>query len=141
MNFLSVSYTHLDVYKRQMFYRYYINDFDFFTADSQSNWVAVDRSTNEVVDTVLTDQYKEFCTLMAKWAEAGYISEDEVTKTTTDTTTQTQDWGISWWTDIPVNAEANSRYNQEVVMTPIDVYKRQYLASQPPSTASVKPFT
>ena len=102
-----------------MFYRYYINDFDFFTADSQSNWVAVDRSTNEVVDTVLTDQYKEFCTLMAKWAEAGYISEDEVTKTTTDTTTQTQDWGISWWTDIPVNAEANSRYNQEVVMTPI----------------------
>lgn len=56
---------------------------------------------------------------MAKWAEAGYISEDEVTKTTTDTTTQTQDWGISWWTDIPVNAEANSRYNQEVVMTPI----------------------
>ena len=56
---------------------------------------------------------------LAKWAEAGYISEDEVTKTTTDTTTQTQDWGISWWTDIPVNAEANSRYNQEVVMTPI----------------------
>ena len=49
---------------------------------------------------------------MAKWAEAGYISEDEVTKTTTDTTTQTQDWGISWWTDIPVNAEANSRYNE-----------------------------
>ena len=105
--------------KTAMFYRYYINDFDFFTADAQSNWVAVDRSTNEVVDTVLTDQYKEFCTLMAKWAEAGYISEDEVTKTTTDTTTQTQDWGISWWTDIPVNAEANSRYNQEVVMTPI----------------------
>ena len=49
---------------------------------------------------------------LAKWAEAGYISEDEVTKTTTDTTTQTQDWGISWWTDIPVNAEANSRYNE-----------------------------
>ena len=105
--------------KTAMFYRYYINDFDFFTADAQSNWVAVDRSTNVVVDTVLSDQYKEFCTLMAKWAEAGYISEDEVTKTTTDTTTQTQDWGISWWTDIPVNAEANSRYNQEVVMTPI----------------------
>ena len=105
--------------KTAMFYRYYINDFDFFTADAQSNWVAVDRSTNEVVDTVMTDQYKEFCTLMAKWAEAGYISEDEVTKTTTDTTTQTKDWGISWWTDIPVNAEANSRYNQEVVMTPI----------------------
>ena len=24
--------------KTAMFYRYYINDFDFFTADSQSNW-------------------------------------------------------------------------------------------------------
>ena len=104
--------------KTAMFYRYYIDSFDFFTADATSNWVAVDRDTNKVVDTVLTDEYKEFCTLMAKWAEAGYISEDDVTKTTTDTTTQTQDWAISWWTDIPVNAEANSRYNQDVTMVP-----------------------
>lgn len=105
--------------KTAMFYRLYINDFDFFTADSTANWVAVDKSTNEVVDTIQTDQYKEFCTLMAEWAEKGYISEDDVTKTTTDTTTQTQDWAFSWWTDIPVNAEANSRYGQEVEMTPI----------------------
>ena len=42
---------------------------------------------------------------MAKWAEAGYISEDEVTKTTTDTTNTDSGLGISWWTDIPVNAE------------------------------------
>ena len=104
--------------KTAMFYRWYINDFDFFTADATANFVAVDRATNEVVDTILTDQYKEFCTLMAKWAEAGYISEDDATKTTTDTTTQTQDWGMSWWTDIPVNDEANSRYGQDVVMTP-----------------------
>lgn len=101
-----------------MFYRWYINDFDFFTADVTANWVSVDRATNSVVNTIQTPQYKEFATLMAKWAEAGYISEDDVTKTTTDTTTQTQDWGISWWTDIPVNAEANARYGQEVVMAP-----------------------
>ena len=105
--------------KTAMFYRLYINDFDFFTADATANWVAVDKNTNEVVDTIQTDQYKEFCTLMAEWAEKGYISEDDVTKTTTDTTTQTQDWAFSWWTDIPVNAEANSRYGQDVVMTPI----------------------
>ena len=105
--------------KTAMFYRYYIDSFDFFTADATANWVAVDRDTNEVVDVVLTDEYKEFCTLMAKWAEAGYISEDDVTKTTTDTTTQTQDWGVSWWTDIPVNAEANNRYGQNVAMAPI----------------------
>lgn len=105
--------------KTAMFYRYYINSFDFFTADATANWVAVDRATNEVVDVVLTDEYKEFCTLMAKWAEAGYISEDDVTKTTTDTTTQTQDWAVSWWTDIPVNAEANNRYGQDVAMVSV----------------------
>ena len=105
--------------KTAMFYRWYIDSFDFFTADATANWVAVDRSSNTVVETILTPEYKEFCTLMAEWAEAGYISEDDVTKTTTDTTTQTQDWGFSWWTDIPVNDEANSRYGQDVVMTPL----------------------
>ncbi|MCQ2537223.1 MAG: ABC transporter substrate-binding protein [Lachnospiraceae bacterium] len=102
--------------KTAMFFRYYINDFDFFT---QKSLVAVDRTSNSVVNVIATPQYAEFCKLMAKWAELGYVSEDDVTKTTTDTTTQTQDWGFSWWTDIPVNDEANSRYKQDVVMTPI----------------------
>ena len=104
--------------KTAMFYRWYIDSFDFFTADATANFVGVDRATNEVVDTVTSPQYLEFCTLMADYASKGYISEDDVTKTTTDTTTQTQDWAITWWTDIPVNAEANSRYGQEVVMQP-----------------------
>jgi len=102
--------------KTAMFYRWYIDSFDFFTADANTNFFAIDRETNEVVDTILTDEYKEFCTLMAEWAEKGYISDDDVNKITGDTTTQTQDWAISWWTDIPVNAEANSRYGQDVVM-------------------------
>ena len=105
--------------KTAMFYRWYIGDFDFFTADSATNFFAVSRETGEVVDTIQTPQYLEFCKLMADWAEKGYISEDEATKVTTDTTTQSKDWAISWWTDIPVNAEANSRYGQEVVMQPI----------------------
>ncbi len=104
--------------KTAMFYRWYIDRFDFFTADVTANWVAVDRKTNEVVDVILTPEYKEFCTLMSKWGDAGYISEADVTKTTTDTTLQTKDWAVSWWTDIPVNEEANSRYGQEVVMIP-----------------------
>jgi putative aldouronate transport system substrate-binding protein len=101
-----------------MFYRWYINDFDFFTADSATNFFAVDKKTNEVVDTILTPQYAEFCKLMGAWGEAGYISEDDLTKTTDDTTTQTQDWAISWWTDIPVNDEADARYAQDVTMQP-----------------------
>jgi putative aldouronate transport system substrate-binding protein len=105
--------------KTAMFYRWYIGSFDFFTADAGTNFFSVSRATNEVVDTIQTPEYLEFCKLMADWAEKGYISEDEATKVTTDTTTQSKDWAISWWTDIPVNAEANSRYGQEVVMQPI----------------------
>jgi len=105
--------------KTAMFYRWYIGSFDFFTADAATNFFAVSRATNEVVNTIQTPEYLEFCKLMADWAEKGYISEDEASKLTTDTTTQSKDWAISWWTDIPVNAEANSRYGQEVVMQPI----------------------
>lgn len=105
--------------KTAMFYRYYIDQFDFITADATSNWIAVDKSDNKVVDTIQTDEYKEFCTLMAEWAEKGYISEEEITKTTSDTVGQTKDWGISWWTDIPVNDEADARYGQDVTMVPI----------------------
>ncbi|MBE5859320.1 MAG: DUF3502 domain-containing protein [Butyrivibrio sp.] len=104
--------------KTAMFYRWYIDKFDFFTADSATNFVAVDRATDEVVDTILTPEYKEFCTLMGEWADKGYISEDDYTKVTTDTTTQTQDWAVSWWTDIPVNDEADARYGQDVTMQP-----------------------
>lgn len=105
--------------KTAMFYRFYIDKFDFFTADATANWVAVDRASEKVVNIVETPEYLEFCTLMGKWADAGYISEDDATKTTTDTTTQTQDWAISWWTDIPVNDEADARYNQDVTMQSI----------------------
>jgi putative aldouronate transport system substrate-binding protein len=102
-----------------MFYRWYIDSFDFFTGDATSNWVAVDRDTDEVVDTILSDEYKEFCTLIAEWAEAGYISEEEATKETSEQATSSQDWAVSWWTDIPNNGEANGRYGQDVEMVKV----------------------
>lgn len=102
--------------KTAMFYRWYINDFDFFTADSATNFVSVDKAKNEVVDTILTPQYAEFCKLMAKWVANGYFSDDDYNKITTDTTTQSKDWAITWWTDIPVNDEADARYNQDVTL-------------------------
>ena len=46
----------------------------------------------------------------------GYLHEDDLTKSTTDTTIQTDDWGISWWTNVPNNEEADSRYNRAVEM-------------------------
>jgi len=102
--------------KTALFYRFYIDSFDFFTADVTANWISVDRKTNSVVNTVQTPEYKEYASLVAAWREAGYISEDDFTKVTTDTTTQTKDWAVSWWTDIPFNTEANSRYGQDVEM-------------------------
>lgn len=102
--------------KTAMFFRWYLNDFDFFTGNN--SLFAVDRATNSVINPMTTTQYKEFATLIAKWTEAGYISEDEANKTVTDTTTQTKDWAVSWWTDVPDNGEATNRYKQDVVMTP-----------------------
>ncbi len=104
--------------KTAMFYRFYIDKFDFFTSESESNFVAVDRATDKVVLTIDTPQYKEYCDLIADWRAKGYIHEDEYTKVVTDTTTQSKDWGVSWWTDTPNNAEANNRYNQDVVVYP-----------------------
>ena len=104
--------------KTDMFYRWFIDKYDFFTADAKSSFIAIDRESNEVVNVVATEDYANFAKLMGTWAEAGYIHSDDYNKLTTDTTTQTQDWGVSWWTDIPVNAEANSRYGQDVVMQP-----------------------
>lgn len=99
-----------------LFYRFYLDQFDFFT---QTSMVAVDRATNTVVNPILTDYYKEYCTLMSEWVEKGYLSEDDVQKVVSVTALQTQDWGMSWWTDIPVNDEADSRYGQDVSVTPL----------------------
>lgn len=102
--------------KTAMFHRYYLNKFDFF---SQDTFIGVDKDQDAVVDTVLTPEFKEFCTLMGDWAQKGYLSEDDLTKTTTDTTIQTADWGISWWTDVPNNNEADARYSRDVEMAKV----------------------
>ncbi len=102
--------------KTAMFYRFYIDKFDFFTADSASNWVSVKRDTNEVVCTIDQPEYAEYCKLMGKWAELGYINETEATKTTDENMTKSQNWAVSWWTDVPVNAEASGRYEQAVTL-------------------------
>lgn len=105
--------------KTALFYRFYIDKFDFFTADATSNWVAVSRDKNEVVNTIATPEYKEYCMLMAKWAEAGYISEDDANKVTNDQTTQGKDWAFTYWTDLPDNSDASNRAKQELIVTPV----------------------
>ena len=100
--------------KTAMFFRYYIDKYDFFTGTN--SLFAIDRATDTVVNPTLSDDYKAFCTLMCEWAEKGYISEDEVTKVTADSESQTQNWGVNWWTCVPGD-ESNSenRDKQEEV--------------------------
>ena len=45
--------------KTAMFYRWMIDEFDFFTADGTTNFFSVDRETNTVVNTIQTEEYKE----------------------------------------------------------------------------------
>lgn len=105
--------------KTALFYRWNIDSFDFFTADADTNFFAVERATNTVVDTILTPEYAEFCKLMGSWAEKGYLSEDDANKVTTDTTTHTQDWAFTYWTETPNNDEADGRFEQDVTVKSI----------------------
>lgn len=91
--------------KTPMFFRYYIDKYDFFTGTN--SLFAIDRATDTVINPTLTQDYLDFCTLMCEWGEKGYISEDEVTKTTADNEAQTQNWGVNWWTCVPGD-ESNS---------------------------------
>jgi len=102
--------------RHPMFYRYYLNSFDFFSQDS---FMAVDRNKDAVVNTVATPEYTEFATLMGDWADKGYLSEDDLTKATPETVCKTQDFGISWWTDVPNNEEADTRNAQSLEMAKV----------------------
>lgn len=108
-----VKYPYLTT-KTAMFFRYYIDQFDFFT---QNALFAVDRASNEVVDPILTPEYADFCKLMAKWYALGYIHDDDLTKATPDNICQTSDWGFNWWTCVPGDkANSESRDLQEEVI-------------------------
>ncbi len=99
-----------------LFYRFYIDKYDFF---SKSSLMAVDRETDTVVNTIQTDDYADFCKLMCRWGALGYISDEEVTKTTPATAIMTEDWGFAAWVDVPDNGAATTTYGQECAIVPL----------------------
>ncbi len=106
--------------KKTLFNKFYIDRFDFFTGLDKSGFVAVDRYTNNVVDTVLTPEYLEYCTMIARWAEAGYINEaEDVIKDDRDYSPESKNWAVSLWIDNPDNNEADLRYGQDVTIQPV----------------------
>ena len=92
-----------------MFYRFYLDKFDFVD-NSLSSIIGADQKTNELINTLQTPEYLEYCKLMAEWGEKGYIDVDaEIGGTTSSGTTQTQDWLFNWWTAVPNNKESEGR--------------------------------
>lgn len=79
-------------------------------------YLGIDREANEVVSVFETDEYRDYVKMMCEWAEKGYIKEGDATNSNPSNCLKTQYWGISWWTDVPNNATANARYDQEVEM-------------------------
>ena len=92
-----------------MFYRFYLDQFDFVDQQLFST-IGVDQATNELVNPIQTEAYKDFCTLMAEWGEKGYFNvDDEIGGVVSSATNQTQDWMLNWWTNVPNNEESEGR--------------------------------
>ncbi len=93
--------------------KFLLDDFDFIGGNGL---YGVDRETNEVVSVIDTEEFKELCLLISDWAEKGYILEGDATKSNPSSPLMSKYWGVSWWTEVPNNAEASTRYGQDVEM-------------------------
>ena len=92
-----------------MFYRFYLDQFDFVDQQLFST-IGVDQATNELINPIQTEAYKDFCVLMAEWGEKGYFNvDDEIGGVVSSATNQTQDWMLNWWTNVPNNEESEGR--------------------------------
>ena len=92
-----------------MFYRFYLDKYDFVD-NALNSMLGVDQATNELINTVATEDYLAYCTMIAEWGEKGYINvDDEIGGVTSSGTTTTQDWLLNWWTAVPNNKESEGR--------------------------------
>ncbi len=55
--------------------------------------------SNKVVAYPTTEEFKEYCTMMYDWAEAGYINEEEATKSVPENAFTTSDCAFTWMTE------------------------------------------
>lgn len=92
-----------------MFYRFYLDRYDCIDNGLMS-MIGVDQQTNELVNTVQSKEFEQYCTMMAEWGEKGYVNvDDELGGIANTQTCLTQDWLFNWWTAIPNNKESEGR--------------------------------
>lgn len=95
----------------------YIDNYDFFLP--KTDWIAIDRKSGDITNPISSNDYKEFCTRMAQWAEEGYLSEDEATGTTETDAIKTKAWAVSLYKS---NEDANLSAGQETVAVSLTGY-------------------
>ena len=92
-----------------MFYRFYLDRYDCIDNGLMS-MIGVEQQTNELVNTVQSKEFEQYCTMMAEWGEKGYVNvDDELGGIANTQTCLTQDWLFNWWTAIPNNKESEGR--------------------------------
>lgn len=92
-------------------YKFMMDEYSWPTG---SDYIGIDRNTDEVVSVFETPEYRDYVKMMCEWAKKGYIQEGDATNSNPSNALYSQFWGISWWTDVPDNASASTRYKQEV---------------------------
>lgn len=92
-----------------MFYRFFLDSYDCVDS-SLFSLIGVDQKKNELVNTLQSKEFEQYCTMIAEWGEKGYINvDDELGGITNAQTCLTQDWLFNWWTAIPNNKESEGR--------------------------------
>ncbi len=97
-----------------MFQRFGMDYYDFFEQPLMA-MIGINLKTNEVENPIQSKEFADYCKVLGNWGEKGYLNVDEeIGKTSSELVCQTQNWLVSWWTDIPNNAESFGRDgNQE----------------------------
>ncbi|MCQ2493779.1 MAG: protein kinase [Lachnospiraceae bacterium] len=76
----------------------YNDEYDFFMDDGL---LAIDRSTNTVINPLQTNDYYSFAMLMSSWVEKGYMSIDDYKQKTNNGILSSDDWGFTVATCLP----------------------------------------
>lgn len=99
------------------FSRYYLDRFDFIESYAG---IAKLGDTRKVINLVDTQEYKELCTLMYNWAQAGYINKTEFDKKTDLKVCYSDDYAFGLWTKVPNNqATCSERYGADMTLTTV----------------------
>ncbi len=97
--------------------KYYMDSYDFIETYAG---ISKTGDSTKILNLIDTKEYKEYCELMYRWAQAGYINQTESKKNTDLTLCYTDDYAFGLWTEVPNNQPACSeRYSADMTLMPV----------------------